>query len=167
MALAPPVISQDFRWRPKEHGPAQGAISCIAVEEHRRLPNAVTPKTLTKLAINSQSRFALQFSGLHDQVPAVRHQPLDLLEHPPGEFRISGGERHNDRFRIFPQQPEEESLQRGFHSEGHSVKFDRCYDARRVQLGVRLRGVMNNYLSWILLRTASQRLFASAAERDL
>ncbi len=47
------------------------------------------------------------------------------------------------------------------------MEFDRGDNAGGVQLGIRLRVVVHQHLARVFLRTAAERLFASAARGDL
>ena len=104
-----------------------------------------------------------EFFGLDQEMPAVRLQALDLGEHPLRQFGIAGGERDDDRFRIFTKQPENEFLKR----RPHLMEFDGGGNARGVQFRVRLRSVVHHHLAGVFLRTADSRFVASAAGGDL
>src|SRR5581483_8870981 len=116
MALATSIVGQNLGRSAQEDSPPECPILPIAVKEQWRLADAVRSKTLAKLPVNRKSRLAAKLAGLDEEMPSVRHQTLDLFEHPPREFWIFRGKGHNDRFRFLADQTEEESLQRGFHS---------------------------------------------------
>ena len=116
MPLAPRVIRQDLHRRPQDNGAPKGAMSRIAVKEQRRLPDAISAESFAKLQVNPESRSSAKLVGLYKEMPAVGNQALDLSEHSQRELGFSGRKRNDNRFRIFTDQPEEESLQRGFHA---------------------------------------------------
>lgn len=92
-------------------------------------------------------------------MPPIRHQALDLGEHAAGKLGIARSKGDDNRFRIFAEQTKDEFLERG----PHLMKFDRDHDARSVQRCIGLRIVLHCNLPRILLRAASERLFASTA----
>ena len=105
MPLEPRVVGENLSRGEPEGGAAERLP--FARQQHGSEPDPVSPKLPPQLRPVFLRR---------EEMAAVRDQRAHLVEHAPAEVRRAAGERDDDRFGVFAEQPEDPPLQPLLHA---------------------------------------------------